>query len=158
MERTALYNLKRQYGGRIQIYKLLGATTNVETGDKEIDKDVYDVRRAIILPTKVFRENIQSISIISANKKFVQGGRWDAGTKTFIVERRDVPGISELTMDDWIVYASRRFQITDVWEYEFDSGWIINAKMVGGITPKRILNLRGEDNVTFSQEGTTDVS
>ena len=71
MIQQTLYSLKQQYGGTVSVYRLNDAETDVRTGRKTINKDVFVIRRAVILPVTVSRSVIQSISQISANKAFV---------------------------------------------------------------------------------------
>lgn len=140
-----LYMLKRQFGGTISIYQMGDATVDHLTGVKTIPKTVTVVRRAIILPVKIVREVVQSISVISANKSFVVGGSYDTSLRMFIVEQNDAPGI-ELTESDWIVYRDRRYEVKSFEEYEFDSAWVIMGKAVRGDQPAQIYP-RSADNL-----------
>ena len=83
-----LYQLKREYGGSITVYVLGGVDTDLKTGVKTAAHTSYPISRAIVLPVRIKREVIQTISMISANKKFVQGGTFDTGTRTFIIGPR----------------------------------------------------------------------
>jgi len=65
MVRQVLYGLKRQYGADIAVYKLLDADTDYTTGLKTIHK-LSEELEAVVIPTKIAREAIQSISQISA--------------------------------------------------------------------------------------------
>lgn len=142
---VALYSLKRQYGGSIDIYKLTSSDTNVRTGEKVQVKEVTHVDRAIILPATISRETVQSISLISANKQLVMGGGYDRGIREFIVDRRDTPDLPNLTEDDWIVYRSRKYQIRKFEEFEFESGWIITAQELIGEMPEQIHSLNADN-------------
>ncbi len=135
--RETLYALKRDYGDRIDIYKLLSSSTDELTGAKVITKDYFPIRRAIVMPEKKDRTVQQSISLISANKEFVQGGTYDVGTRDFIVERRDCPNLPELGADDWIVYEGLKYQIKTVETFEPNAGWVINAKRLSGEVPEQ---------------------
>lgn len=137
----ALYMLKRQYGGSIAIYKKGTQTTDYDTGNKTIVKEVYPIRRAIILPVKVAREAVQTISVISANKAFVVGADYDAGTRMFIVDRRDEANLPELTENDWIVYQNRKYEIQKFEMFEFDSAYVIIGRVIYGDTPEQIYPL-----------------
>lgn len=136
--RETLYSLKRQYGDRIDIYKLLSSSTNELTGVKVINKDCYPIQRAVVMPERKDRTVQQSISLISANKEFVQGGTYDVGTRDFIVERRDSPNLPDLGADDWIVYAGFKYQIKTVELFEPNAGWVITAKRLSGEVPEQI--------------------
>lgn len=145
-----LYMLKRQFGGTISIYQMGDATVDHLTGVKTIPRTVTVVRRAIILPVKIVREVIQTISVISANKSFVVGGNYDTSLRMFIVEQDDAPGI-ELTESDWIVYRNRRYEVKSFEEYEFDSAWVIMGKAVHGDQPAQIYPLSADNLIRPAQ-------
>ena len=153
--RRTLYSLKRQYGSRVDIYKLVGVNTDYETGVKTVDKTVEVVRKCIVLPVKVAREVSKTISQISANKMFVYGGTYDAGTRMFIVDTRDMPKDFEFTNDDWIVYNSRRYDIKTIEEFEQRTAWTIVAKEVSGVRPEQVLFAHVTDQLSMSQEVTS---
>ncbi|MCA9069145.1 MAG: hypothetical protein KDA84_09495 [Planctomycetaceae bacterium] len=139
----ALYSLKREYGGSIDIYQLISSDTNSRTGETTIVKTVHPVQRAIILPGTVARREIRGISLISANKQLVQGGHWESVDKIFILSSRDLT--FDPNTDDWIVYESQKFKIDKVQRFEFDSGLIIWGKAVIGDVPEQVHQLRAEN-------------
>lgn len=128
--------LKKDYGSPITIYKLNDTTTNIKTGVKTVNRDSVFVRRAVVLPNRLTREQIQSISLISANKKVVQGGAFDPGRRRFIVDRSDVSNW-ELSQDDWIVYDDKRYDIKSIDDFEQNTAWYIVAKEIEGVTPEQ---------------------
>lgn len=142
----ALYRLKRDFGGTIDIYSLQDAQTDARTGVKTIDKTVTRIERAVVLPAKISRAVEQSISLISANKAFVYGGSYDAGTRVFIVDRRDAPEL-RLTKDDWIVYRRRKYEIKAFQDFAFHSSWVITAKTLIGEIPEQILPADAESRL-----------
>jgi hypothetical protein len=146
MIRQTLYSLKRQYGGTVNVYRLNDAQTDVRTGRKTIDKDVFVVRRAVVLPVRVSREVIQTISQISANKAFVYGGSFDSGLRKFIIDARDLPEGFAFTSDDWLVYNGRRYEIKAIWEFEFGAAWIVVGKELMGRAPEQV-HLVAADNL-----------
>lgn len=153
--RRTLYSLKRQYGSRVDVYKLVGVGTDYETGVKTVNKTVNVVRKCIVLPVKIAREVSRTISQISANKAFVYGGTYDAGTRMFIVDTRDMPTNFEFTNDDWIVYNSRRYDIKTIEEFEQHTAWTIVAKEVAGVRPEQVLFAHVTDQLSMSQEVTS---
>ena len=142
--RQALYQMKKDYGAPIDIYKLVSSETDARTGEKVVTKSVTHVRRAIVVPSRTDRVAQQTISVISANKQFVTGGHYDASQREFIIDRRDVPALPELTADDWIVYNRRKYQIKNVESFEVDAGWVIAARELVGETPEQVFDLRAE--------------
>jgi hypothetical protein len=150
--RQALYQLKKDYGAPIDIYKLVASETDARTGEKVITKTVTHVRRAVVVPSRMDRIANQTISLISANKEFVAGGHYDVNQRDFIIDRRDVPRLPELTADDWIVYNRRKYQVKTVESFEVDAGWVVTARELVGEVPEQIFDLRAEFSLQF-QDG-----
>ena len=150
MMRRILYQLKREYGYRIEIHKLLSSETDVRTGRKTISTTRLIVNRAVVLPEMLNRTTKQSISLISSNKEFVSGGTSDIGTRNFIIDRRDVV-LPELTADDWIVYLHQKYQIKQVQSFEQEAGWIVTAKRISGEEPGTI-SATASDTVAVTDE------
>ena len=142
--RQALYQLKKDYGAPIDIYKLVSSETDARTGEKVSVKTVTHVRRAVVVPAKIDRIAQQTISVISANKQFVTGGHYDMSQRDFIIDRHDVPTLPELTADDWIVYNNRKYQVKTVEAFEVDAGWVVTGRELVGEIPAQILDLRAE--------------
>lgn len=137
--RKVFYTLKRQYGGRVHVYKLLNTNTDYKSGEKTFSRTMHTVHRCIVLPAKLQREAIQTISHISANKMFVVGGSYDAGTRLFVIDSRDMPAGYEFAQDDWLVYNNRRYEIKDITEFEQHSGWVITGREVRGSRPEQVI-------------------
>lgn len=130
--RRAIYQLKREYGSSITLYTLDSVSTDYNTGVKTSAHTSYEVTRAIVLPTRTKREVIQSISMISANKKFVQGGTFDSSLRTFIIDRSDLPKTFILNTDYWLVYEGKRYEIKWIDEFEQKTAWVVIAKALEG--------------------------
>lgn len=153
MMRRALYMLKREYGDRVEIHKLLSSETDVRTGRKEITTNRIVVPRAIVLPETLDRTTKHNIAFISSNKEFAFGGTSDIGTRNFIIDRRDV-SLPELSADDWLVYLHHKYQIQKIQSFEQDAGWIITAKRISGEVPGTI-TATAEDTLVVSEETET---
>ncbi len=150
--RRTLYNLKRQYGSRVDVYQLIDTETNYETGVKTASKTATIVYKCIVLPVKIAREVVQTISQISANKAFVYGGSYDSGARTFIIDSRDMPDDYEFTNDDWIVYNNKRYEIKSIEEFEQHTAWVIVGKEVRGVTPEQIIQKQVTSNLILEDE------
>lgn len=149
--RRTLYSLKRQYGSRVDVYQLNETETNYKTGDKTVDKTVYVVRKCIVLPVKIVREVVQSISQVSANKTFVYGGSYDAGTRQFIIDTNDLPASFTFTNDDWIVYNGRRYDIKSIEEFEQHTAWTLICKEVLGVRPEQVFFANITEQIELEQ-------
>ncbi len=154
--RQALYQLKKDYGAPIDIYKLVASETNVRTGEKVITKTVTHVRRAVVVPARIDRIAQRTISVISANKQFVTGGTYDASQRDFIIDRRDVPALPELTADDWIIYNRRKYQVKTVEAFEVDAGWVVSARELVGEVPEQIIEERVKSTLAFEPDLESD--
>ncbi len=150
MSKRSLYMLKREYGGPIDIYKLMDSQTDVRTGQKTVTTSVYHIRRAVILPAGFLRVRMPSIS--SANKDYVAGGAYDSNTREFIVDRRDAPGLTTLTADDWIIYKGQKYQVSKMESFEFDSGWIITTSESVGESPQQVFHVKADSLLCLTSE------
>ena len=117
------------------------ATSNSQTGETSLTIATLRVRRAVVLQGVVTRDAKQSISLITAQKQMVQGGGFDVGKRTFIIDRRDVPRDFVLRKDDWIVFDSRHYDLDTVTEYPYGTAWVAIGK--------ELVGLRGRDAVAF---------
>lgn len=157
MIRQVLYSLKRQYGGTVDIFRLIGSHTDPKTGETVSTKIGFRVDRAIVLPAKIARDVERSISAISANKAMVMGGFYDSGTRMFIIDRSDVPEWP-LGKDDWLVYANRKYAIDSIQEFECDSAWVVIGKALLGETPEQLHTLYAEGILTVDSSSLADIS
>ena len=130
--RRAVRMMKREYGNSITVYKLGTVDTDYDTGVKTETHTSVFISRAVVLPVTLTRDVIQTISMISANKKIVQGGTFDRGMRKFLIDRTDVSSDWTIEKDDWIVYDGKRYDVKSAEEYEYKTGWIVVAKEIEG--------------------------
>jgi hypothetical protein len=127
-----IYAMKRQYGAMILIRRRTAADADPKTGVATSAVQTVRIRRAVVLQGVVTRDAKQSISLITAQKQMVQGGGFDVGKRTFIIDREDAPGDFVLQKDDWIVFDNRHFDIDSLTEYEFNTAWVVVGKELRG--------------------------
>jgi len=130
--RRTLYALKRQYGVLVSVHKILDTETKYTTGAKTVTKETYSVRRAIMLPVEAKRVVEQGIAHLSANKMFVSQAGFDQEKALFIFDARDLPKDFQFALNDFVVVDDGYYCVTEVDEYEYDSGWIIKTHLVKG--------------------------
>ena len=147
-----IYKLKRLYGGSIFVYTQGTKTADLKTGEITwTGRVAHTVSRAIILPVKIDRQQVQSISMISSNKQFVYGGTYDRGARWFYIDPKDLPIGHEIKMDDWIVYQGKKYEIKTTKDSEFDSLWeVLGVEMIG-VKPEQVFNLTAYNIVDFQQ-------
>lgn len=153
--RQALYTLKREYGARIDFYKLVSSDTNPQNGERSVVTNVTTIWRCPVLPAKVKRVAQAGISLISSNKEFVTGGTYDQSARDFIFDRRDCPNLAEPTADDWIVFNNRKYQVETVEVFEYDCGWVITGRELVGEIPAQTISMSVIDYVELDDSVTS---
>jgi hypothetical protein len=126
--RRNIYAMKRQYGARIDLYRVVSSVTDHLTGEKTVVKEVHRIRRAPVLPYTMRRDVTQTISIISADKQFVYGGFYDAARREIIIDARDIPRDWEIRPEDYVVFEGSRWEVITIQKFEYDTGWVIAVK------------------------------
>lgn len=147
--RQTLYVLKRAFGNMVTIYRFLESDTDYKTGLKTNVTESHVIRKCIILPVKITREVIQTVSQISANKNFVYGGSYDSDLRDFVIDARDLPLGYVPRQNDYIVYNDQRYEFKTIAELEQKTGWLISGKAVIGPATIRT-NL--VDNITAEED------
>jgi len=155
--RRNIYQMKREYGGAIQINILGAIDTDLKTGVKSATYTSYDIKRAVVLPVRYKREVIQTISMISANKKFVQGGLFETGTRSFIIDRRDCPTLTAIHNEDWIVYSGKRYEIKWIDEFEQGTAWLIIGKELEGAQKNEVHSESPSSDLTVTDTASATV-
>ena len=144
-----IYAMKRQYGAPIIIRRKGNVSADPKTGKPTVENHTWLIRRAAVMPEEVTRDAKQSISLITAQKQMVQGGGFDVGKRTFLIDARDLPKGFMIEKDDWIVFDDRHYDIDSINEYAYKSAWIIVGKELRGRTENMdILSLAAADTMT----------
>jgi hypothetical protein len=146
MIQVAIYQLKKQYGnGPIDIHKATTSSYNLNTGVRTETSSLTTINKAVILPAKVDRTMVNTISKISADKSFVYGGTFDRTRRMFLIDQRDAPNLN-LKKDDWIVYRNRRYDVATFDSFEYSSMWVVIAHEIVGETPPKIIRVSITDS------------
>jgi DNA-binding beta-propeller fold protein YncE len=127
-----LYSLKRQYGAKVTVCKVLDVETDYITGEKTISRELHEVQRAIMLPVEEKRKVEQGIAHLSSNKMFVSQAGFDDEQALFIFDAKDLPAGFQFNLDDFVIVEDEYFRVTEVDEYEYDSGWVIKTHRTKG--------------------------
>jgi glucose/arabinose dehydrogenase len=133
--------MKRQYGARVDVYRVVSSTTDHLTGEKTVVKEVFPVRKAPVLPYKIQRAVVQTISIISADKEFVYGGAFDSSKREIILDSRDLPNGFEIKPEDYVVFNHTRWDVVNVERVEYDTGWVIAVRNLPNMPPYEIRDI-----------------
>jgi hypothetical protein len=145
-----LYMLQRQYGGPIVFCSLLDADTDYQTGSKVVQYRTWPVQKAIVLPSRMWRDVVASVARISSNKPLAYGGEFNVGDRGFIIRGGDVPDGWEVRKDDWIVYRGERYSVKTVLDVCGNVGWMVVARKHPG-TPL-VFHVTGHNAVHLTEE------
>jgi len=124
---TVIYRLKRRFGVPVQLVKRTSTSVDLETGRKAVVKAFINVRRAIVLPSRQFREFYYDLAFIASAKNFTYGGHLDPDERRFIIDRKDLRGW-EIEVGQWLVHQCRRYDVKEVSDFEDDRAYYVLAK------------------------------
>ncbi len=147
--RRVLYSLKNEYGFAVTFYNISTETVDYKTGARENVTEHLNVRKAVVLPRKLTQKFEFDLAYIAAGKNMTYGGLYNTGTRKIIVDRRDV-GDFEIKVDGYFTWQGNRYQIAEVVDVEFDTGWLILGRVVDGAIRNKIVDLKAESPLTFS--------
>lgn len=126
--KIALYSLKKIWGVPATIYKPPASTTYRSDGKIiRVATSLY-IPRVIQLPDTINTRFKYTLAYIAANKNFTYGGHFDAYTKVIIVDKNDLTAAMYPTIQNWFEIDSKKYEIAELHELEFDLGYFINLK------------------------------
>ena len=152
--RTLLYSLKREYGQRVDLYRLAGSTLNTETGIKTQTIQHITLWRCIVLSGDMIRSMSYGHSFLAADRNFAYGGKFDVGTKGFIVDVQDLPSGFQIDMDDYLVYEGKRYDPKKVTKTDDGYAFAVTGKEAEGGTVGQIYELNLFNGLRLIQKST----
>ncbi len=132
--RRVLYQLKRDYGLEINFNFRTSSELNSETLQKTVVEDSFIVNRAILFPSGMERSFVYSLPMIASNKNFTYGALFDVDRRRILVDARDIPSSVTLDNDMWLVFDGKRYDLEEIHEFEFSSGFMLVAKQATNVT------------------------
>lgn len=112
--RKIIYRLKRSYGLRLTYYRPESQTHNVETGEISRVFRTIEIKRAILLPSKLDRSFVYDLTYIAANNNFVGGAYFDRNRRVIMLDGADVPRDFVPEIDDHLTFDSKRYEVLEV--------------------------------------------
>lgn len=143
--RGVLYRLKRNYGSLADIYHQESETVDLATGRKTVVKTKLSVKRAILMPTRVHSSFSYDLSFLAANKNFTYGGIYALCDRVIILDRRDLPNEYDLSrdyMNKYIIIDLRRYEISEIEEFDHKAGYMVKLKHTKGAQLSQIVELK----------------
>lgn len=128
--RRTLYSMKRRYGGFVTFHRDT-EVLDFENGTKTVTKQVWDIQRAIVLPSDVQPKFVYDLSFIANNKEFTMGGIFDAGPRRLILDTKDL-GDYVPQNRDYFTFDGERYEIVRFQRFEYNTGYIVIGSRVQG--------------------------
>lgn len=153
--RRVLYSLKRGYGFPLTLHKIVSETYDRETGKRTAVIQIRKIRRAIILPSTLQSKFDYDLAYVASNRNFTYGGTYDTSLRKVIIDARDL-GDFEIELEDYFIYNGRRYQVSKIDEFEFQTAFLIIGKEVKGTPRYLIEEIALEDTLQFTQEVTKE--
>lgn len=154
MIRTTLYRLKREFGVKCDVYKLVSSVTDYDTGEPVRTIQLTEVRRGIKMPEGITQLQYISPNFTQTQKPFITKGLgWEEVTNIFLFEGSDVRN-HEFDLSDWIVHNHERYEVKAIEELGSGAGWAIGTTLAKG-TPANEFHIRlVEQDISVEGEGT----
>jgi len=112
-----LYRLKRNFGLPAVLKQVRTSIQDVTTGKITRTFTTHTINRAILLPVNSSHDFMQKIGFMLA------GGVFDAKTRTLIIEAKDLPAGTVITLNDHLVINTRRYEIKTAVMAEYNVAW-----------------------------------
>jgi hypothetical protein len=144
--RQTIYTLKRQYGVKAELYSITDIQSNLETGEKTLQKIVYKINKAVFLPRKIFSE---LIALIGGQRL---GNRVDKQTRFLLIDGKDLPKEYELRQKDYVLIQHQRYNISDIKIFDNNLGYVLTITKITGESPRAIIEESSKDRINISQE------
>lgn len=137
--RRIMYRLKRDYGSPLDIYYESADSVDLTTGKRNVTKQRWHLRRAVNLPTSIYRDSVFSAALKS---QFQYGQSVELGDKTVLIDRKDLPCGVELGTENWyMIIANRRYEVKRVEEYDPGLAYFVVLKELKGAPLDRFVEV-----------------
>jgi hypothetical protein len=153
LARRVLYSMKKEYGNKVDVYKMVSSDTDHLTGEITVVKQVTRIRKAIVMPSALIRDVGQTISVISSDKQFVYGGAYDLSSRIMVLDPVDLPKDFEICPTDYIAYKHSRWDVVQVVKDEgLNGAWIVTVKNVPNMPVYEIIDILVSSDMALVEE------
>lgn len=150
--RETLYALKREYGVVVDLYAAVSTTTDLETGRREQEKRSFRIKRAILLPKRVYADVVKLLRG-SGGAPVHHGAALDKIFRLIIVDARDYPEDYSPDPEDYLVIGEGRYNVREVEEYEHRLAVLLKVEQVVGELPMRVTVADAKSEVDLQSNG-----
>lgn len=137
--KRTITSFKHRYGLPIDYHIIDQHDVDPTTGDKTTVLAVHHVKKAVVMRTREFRSFVYDVAYMAANRDFTEGGYFDPEDRSIIVDAKDLGG-HEPTVDDYIIFQNKRYDVSEVAEFEVDHMFAFNTRYIRGQEVTRMLS------------------
>lgn len=148
--RRVLYRLKRRFGAAITIIRDT-ETLDPRTGKKVVTKQTWEVKRAILLPNTQLPKFAYDLAYIANAKNFTYGAIFNTSDRRVILDSKEVPDTYEPQQEDYFTFENRRWNIVQIGEFEYNTGYFLVGQRVEGAPVRDVHNANARNRSIFSQ-------
>lgn len=146
--RTILYDLKRRFGGSVTFHRTTH-NKNFYNGTDAIGILAWKFKKVIVLPRNLEQKFVYDLSYIASNKNFTMGAVFDTSSRRVILDVHDA-GAYVPELRDYFVVDNKRFDITDIQKFEFNTGFLVIGQQTEGSVPQEAHILNARNRALFS--------
>jgi len=146
--KDTIYQLKKEYGQSITIYKIATSIVDYDTGVKNTTVSFKRVKKAVLLPSSLIRTFVYKSGL---DPDFKEGAFIDVNDRIILIDARDIRNF-EIEIDDYIIYDDKRWLVIKSTQFEDQAAYLIQLRVSEGSELFDPANNIFIDTITFIQE------
>lgn len=150
--KSILYQLKRQYGASITLYKTTAYAVDPKTGKKNVCVVKQEVKLAIVLPDTLANKFAYEHSYLVANRKFTYGAQWDQRQRLVVIDGQDLPKDFTIEVETSLVFANERYVVRKADKFDVGYGYLLTVTRADNNLPLQILDFCVHHKICIGQE------
>lgn len=154
--RNVLYNLKRRYGGVVTFHREVN-NNDYRNGVNDLTILDWKFQKVIVLPRSLEQKFVYDLSYIANNKNFTMGAVFDTSAKRIILDARDKRDY-EPALRDYFVIQGKRYDITQIDAFEFDTGYVITGQQTEGSKPRQVHTVKVRNRTLFDDSVDVEIT
>jgi hypothetical protein len=151
-----LYDLKRRYGGVVTFHREVN-NNDYRNGVNDLAILNWSFRKIIVLPRSLEQKFVYDLSYIATNKNFTMGAVFDTSAKRIILDVRDKRDY-EPALRDYFVVHGKRYDITQIDEFEFGTGYVITGQQTEGSKAREVHSVKPRNRAMFDDSADGEIA
>lgn len=150
--KSILYQLKRQYGASVTLYKTTAYDIDPKTGKKSSSIVKHQVKLAIVLPDSLANKFAYEHSYLVANRKFTYGAQWDQRQRLVVIDGEDLPKGFTIEVETSLVFDNERYVVRKADKFDIGYGYLLTVTRADNNLPLQIFDLAVVSEICIGDE------